>query len=258
MPLRSAIRLSSPFRDAPFLLAALLLFAAALPGCHNTCVIFTSNPGGAIQIKAGDPPPSCTLSTARVALQVVVQAAPSCAACAPSNRIAHMFLSLRGIDLHPGVIADRASPDWQPLAPQLAAPPIQLDFGLGAATTPQLLSELVFIPAGQYRQVRLRLVPNQPSPGDPSPEKNACGSAGFNCVVMADGSIEPLILDHAAPELLITSDRIAGGFLLLPPDSTAELTLELEPSRTLAATSTGAARLVPTLTARAHLTRNPL
>jgi hypothetical protein len=252
MPLRFFFGVSPPSRNASFPLAA-LFFAVALIGCHNTCVIFTSNQGGTLQIKAGDPPPSCTLSTTRAAIQVAVRATPVCTPCAPSNRIAHIFLSLRGIDLHPSVIADLGSPDWQQLAPQFAAQPIQLDLVPGAATAPHLLTEPTFLPAGQYRQVRLRLVLNQPSPGDPLPEKNACGSAGFNCVVMADGRVEPLTLDAAAPELLITSERVAGGFLLLPPDSSAELTIELEPSWSLSASPAGAVRLSPALTARARL-----
>ena len=247
-------------RGAWFLLPALLFFAAALTGCHNTCVAFTSNQGGTLQIKAGSTPPSCTLSKANAAVRVALHAAPTCQACAPSSRIAHIFVSLRGIELHPSTIADDASPDWLEVAPQLVKQPLQVDLmsGAAAAGAPQVLAERIFIPAGEYRQVRLRLVSNRPAADEQLPEKNACGSAGFNCVVMADGRIQPLLLDDAAPELRITSDRIAGGFLLFPPDSSAELAIEFEPFWSLSSSAAGAIRLLPALAPRAHLTHNPL
>ncbi len=259
MPLLPVTEARPVSRDAWFLLPALLFFAVALGGC-NTCFTFTSNSStGTLKINVANPPPSCTLSRANAAVQVAMQTAQACDACSSPGRIEQVFLSLRGIALHPGVIADDSSPDWQELAPQLAEQPIQLDLMTRPAGSDaqQPLGEPVFVPAGEYRLVRLRLVSNQPAPDERPPEKNSCGSAGFNCVVKADGGVQPLVLSGAAPEFRITSDRITGGFLLVSPDSRAELTVEFEPLWSLSASPDGAVRLLPALAARAHLTPRP-
>ena len=58
------------------LLLALPLFGILLMGCNNTCFIFTSNPpAGTINIKAGDPKPTCMLTTANGAVRVAAFAA---------------------------------------------------------------------------------------------------------------------------------------------------------------------------------------
>jgi len=76
--------------------------------------------------------------------------------------------------------------------------------------------------------VRLRFVPNKSSIDDRLPEKYAGASVGFNCVVMADGRIRPLLPDGAAPELRITSNRIEAS-LSIPPDIDTDLVIELKP-----------------------------
>jgi hypothetical protein len=194
-----------------FLLLAVPLFGISLTGCNNTCFLFTSNPStGTINIKAGDPKRACTLTTANGTVRVLTHTVSTCNSCSTSSRIAHIFVSLRGIEVHPRAIADDASPDWQELlAPEFVAQPLQVDLISGTADrgAGKPLGEMTKVPAGFYRQVRLRFAANQPVKGDPLLEKNACGSAGFNCVVMADGHILPLLLDGDSPELRITSDR---------------------------------------------------
>src|SRR5260370_24707818 len=75
----------------------------------------------------------------------------------------------------------------------------------------------------------MRFVPNQRMTDGQLPEKNACGSAGFNCVVMADGRIQPLLLDGGSPEVRIMSHRIEGASLFIPLDTNTHLILELNP-----------------------------
>lgn len=111
------------------------------------------------------------------------------------------------------------------------------------------------IPAGIYRQVRLRFVPNQLATDDRLPEKNACGSKGFNCVVMADGRTHSFQLVGISPELRITSDRIEGTSLFIPPDTDTDLIIELKLVWTWFSSADEGVRLLPTLTGNAKVGR---
>ena len=80
------------------LLLALPLFGVSLTGCNNTCFIFTSNPPtGTINVKAGDPKPTCMLTKANGAVRVLIRDESLCEPCSSSSRIAHLFVSLRGL-----------------------------------------------------------------------------------------------------------------------------------------------------------------
>ena len=243
------------------LLLALPLFGILLMGCNNACFIFTSNPpAGTINIKAGDPKPTCMLTTANGAVRVLTHTASACSSCSASSRIAHIFVSLRGIEVHPSAIADDASPDWQELIPRLRGQPLQFDLVSAAASREDRLplGDGVAIPANAYRQLRLRFVPNQPTSDDPVPEKNACGDTGFNCVVSEDDRTYPLLLDGAPPELRVTPERIAGGFLLIPPDSNSNLVIEFNAAWSLSSFVGEGVRLRPVLIGSASVERGPV
>jgi len=239
-------------------LRAALLFVLGLTGCGNACFTFTSNPPvGTVGIKASDPSPTCRLTTLNGVVRVQMRAVPACISCAGTGHVQHIFLSIRGIEVHPSTIADEDSPDWQELAPQLARQPQQIDFMKGTAgrRAPELLTGSAAIPAGTYHQVRLRFVPNRPATDDPLPDNNACGSGGFNCVVAADGRIQPLLLDGGSPELRITSDKIEGGVLLVLPDMDSGLIIELMPVWLWHSSAADGVRLVSSLTGNARVER---
>jgi hypothetical protein len=242
-----------------FLLLIVPLFGIALTGCNNTCFLFTSNPPtGTINIKAGDAKPACTLTTTNGAVRVLTHTVSTCNSCSTSSRIAHIFVSLRGIEVHPSEIADDASPDWQELmVPEFATHPLQVDLISGTTDrgAGKPLGEMTEVPAGIYRQVRLRFEANQPATGDPLLEKNACGSARFNCVVMADGHILPLLLDGYSPELRITSDRITSTSLFIPPGTGTDLVIELKPVWAWFSSADEGVRLLPVLTGNAKVER---
>ncbi len=243
------------------LLLVLPLFGISLTGCNNACFSATSNPPtGTVNIKAGDPTPTCALTTANGAVRVLTHTVSTCTLCSTSSRIAHIFVSLRGIEIHPSAIADDAAADWQELMPLLESHPLQFDLVSAPASRGALVSlgEGVKIPAGAYRQVRLRLVPNQPSSEDPVPERNACGVAGFNCVVSEDGRTYPLLFDGAAPEFRLTSEGIAGGALLISPDSNSDLVIDFHVVWALSSFAGEGVRLLPLLIGSASVERRPV
>jgi hypothetical protein len=231
--------------------AAALLFWLTACGCKNTCVSFTSNSTtGTVIIGVTDVKPTCTLSKTNGTVRVQVGASRMQSAGAEPSSIQHIFVSLRGIEAHPSTIADEDSPDWQELAPKLAQQPMQVDLMARTANScaPGSFGEVAVAP-GTYRRIRLRLLPNQPATSEPVPENNACGSVGFNCVVTADGSVRPLALDGATPELRITSEQIAGGFFLVLPDAGTDLAIEFNTFSSLAWSAGDAVRLVAVFTA---------
>ena len=239
------------------LFLGLPLFGISLAGCNNTCFVATSNPPtGTVNIKVSDPPPTCTLRKANGAVRLATHTS-ACSACSGSSKVQHIFVTLRGVEVHPDSITDDSSPDWQELLPHLSGPPLQIDLMSGAdgMSARQSLGEATSIPAGTYRQLRLRFVSNPPTSDQTLLERNACGAAGFHCVVLEDGRIQALQLDGAAPELRITSDRIAGGSLLILPDSNSNLVLEFSVFWSLSTSDHLNVHLLPVLTASASLER---
>ncbi len=223
-----------------------MLFSLTATGCNNTCFSFTSNPPDTLVIKVSDAKPSCTFSKANGAVTVQLSASPMPDEGSTPWSLQHIFVSLRGIEAHPSTIADDGSPDWQELAPKLAQQPVQVD--LMARTAGSCASDSFgegTVPAGVYRQIRLRLVPNQPGASEPVPRENACGVVSFNCIVTADGNIRPLALDGVAPELPIASEGIAGGFFHVLPDARTDLAIKFSAHPSLSLPGGNAVRLVP-------------
>ena len=247
-----------PVRVWTSLLLAFLFFGILPAGCGNTCFVFTSNPTtGTVIVKAGDSKSSCMLARANGDVRVLTHTVSTCSSCPASSQIAHIFVSLRGLEIHPIASADDTSPDWQELMPKPPDRPIQFDL-VSAATTQDArlpLGKGITIPADSYRQLRLRFVPNHPSPGDPVPEKNLCGGTGFNCVVLADGRTYPLFFDGVQPEVRIASERIAGGSLLILPDSESNLVIEFKTDWFLGSIAGEGVRLLPVLSGSASIER---
>jgi len=221
----------------------------ALSGCNNTCVLFTSNPPtGKLEIVVTDAKPTCTLTTVKGTVLVEIGSSPMPSPSQDSSSAQHIFVTLRGIEAHPSMAAGDDSPDWQQLAPQLARHPLQVDLMervSPCAASPSVESD---VPAGVYRQIRVRLVPNQPAQGEQVPDVNACGRVGFNCVVRADGSTHPLVLDGAAPEVRIASEQVDGGSLFILPDTVNAVSIKFNANLLPAFPASDAVRLVSALT----------
>lgn len=224
-----------------------LLFWATTTACNNTCFSFHSNPSASTIVISS---PTCKFSKANGVVSLQLSSSPMPAAGGGPRSVQHIFVSLRGIEADPMVIGAGDSAGWQELAPHLVKQPVQVDLMARTPETcaPGSLGEAT-IPADVYSQIRLRLVPTRPAANEPVPEENVCGSAGFNCVVTADGGTQPLLLDGVAPELRITPERIAGGFFRVLPDAHIRLAIEFDIESSVIAPAREAAQLVPRFSA---------
>lgn len=206
---------------------AFILATVALTGCGNSCFAgFSNNGNGGIIIKAGNPPPACSLPQVNGMMRVVALKSSICESCAVGVRLQHVFVTLRGIQLHSSATTDPHSPDWLELGPQLANEPRQIDLMGGSG--PETLLRSAAIPAGIYRQVRLQFFPDAPEYVEEPLPQNVCGEARRSCVVMADGRVDELSWSDEVPELLIPAQAIEGGSLVVLPEATMELQLSFE------------------------------
>ena len=136
---------------------------------------------------------------------------PSCAF--PNGNFTHVYISIRSVQANISSTADDSSSGWQELAPQLANQPMQIDlFAAGSNTCLMtMLGSNTPLPAGNYQQIRLLLVPNSGGSG-PVPSTNNCSGQGFNCVVLHDGTIHQLDLSSQANTgLKIPPGQVVGG-----------------------------------------------
>jgi hypothetical protein len=236
---RQATRTSGTFFSTTF------LFCLTLLGCNNNCFVFVSNPGGSISTST----PSCQLNAATGTVSLRVTASPAASTEPGPTSIRHIFVTLRGIEALPSAIAADDSPNWRQLAPKLATQPEQLDLLAHSIDScePSAFDD-VAVPADAYREIRLRLLPNQLATNESAPEENACGSVGFNCVVTFDGGIRPLALDALTSQFQIPSDHISGGFFRVLPDTPINLDIEFKPQSSLLLSADEAIRLVPAFT----------
>ncbi len=253
---------------------AVLLLCLAVPGCGSTCVSgFWNGSGSGVRVSNT----SCPLSTATgaVIVQMSTASAPpagsaafpaphSSAHASPSpspsalpNHVQHIFLTLRGIEAHPSMTADEDSSGWQELAPDLAAHPLQLD--LLAQLDPSRNSPSLDVPVGaifpatvpadEYRQLRLRLLPRDASPNDLIPQSNPCGNVGWNCIVFADRSVRPLEFapseSAGAAEFRIAPEHGADSVFLILPGEVIHLSIEFDAAASVFFTSNAGVRLAP-------------
>lgn len=236
-------------------LLAALIFCLTIVGCNNYCFVFVSNPGGSISTSSNTP--SCQLNSATGTVRLRVAPSPTASVeTAPTPipaSIEHIFVTLRGIEATTSAIPNDDSSNWRELAPQLATQPEQLDLlahNSDSFDQNQNTFADVAIPADAYRQIRLRLSPpDQPATDEPAPQENACGRVGFNCVIIADGKIRPLVLDGLSSQFQIQSGQIAGGFFRVFPDTATNLKIEFNPQSSLFFPAGETIRMLPAFTA---------
>jgi Domain of unknown function (DUF4382) len=257
MQCRHSFRLSESASHVHFFV--ILLFCLSFAACNNYCFQFVSNPGGSISTSSNAP--SCQLNTSAGTVSLRITASPA-AFTQPTPTptpasIQHIFVTLRGIEATPSAIPDDDSLNWRELAPQLATQPQQLDLLANCSDSCDQNQNTIAgaaIPADAYRQIRLRLAPNQPATDESVPEQNACGSVGFNCVVTTDGRIRSLVLDNSSSQFHISSGQISGGFFRVLPDTPVNLEIEFNPQSSLFFPANEAVRMVPAFTVEPQAT----
>jgi hypothetical protein len=243
--------LHSDLSQKIFLSSLFLYFCLGAAGCGNTCVVGVWNGSGA---KIGVSNNACPFAKATGAISVRLGGIPSSASDFNSSSsspqtIHHIFIALRGVQAHANVDAAEAASGWQDLAPDLVAHPVQLDLlalGEERFRSDLLASALAptMVPADEYRQIRFRLLPAEPSPTEALPESNACGNAGWNCIVFKDGSVWALVFGAGESEfrfLPISNDQSLFRVL---PDGLTSLSLQLDPASLVALRSVGTVRLI--------------
>jgi hypothetical protein len=233
-------------RNHPFrLLCAGFLLCVSLVGCGDTCFVII----GIFPNTSSSNPPSCKLGAGGGTVNVRVNSELASSGTPIVPNLQHIFVTLRGIDAHPSALAVEDSSDWQELAPELENEPVQIDLmaspSAGSHSCDSSLIAKTFVRADTYRQVRLRLIPNQPAADERLPQHNNCANVGFNCVVAKNGQTYPLALENDPHELRIPSDRIVGGSFNVLPDSEIQLSIAFNPFSSLASPAGDAVRIAP-------------
>jgi hypothetical protein len=259
--MRPTDALEAPANALPESFSAMLLLCLAVSGCATTCYsgFWNGNTSGVAVSNT-----SCPLTKANGAVIVQMSAAsapPAASAAFPSppaspRDVQHIFVTLRGIEAHPGRMVDEDSSGWRELAPALTAHPMQLD--LLALLAPSAMTGdsrslglpadanvPATVPADEYRQLRLRLVPLHPSPDELIPESNACGNVGWNCIVFADSSVRPLQFDDAAAEFPIHPEESTDIAFRVLPGEVIHVSIEFDPASSVFFASNAAVRFVP-------------
>jgi hypothetical protein len=199
-------------------------------------------------VVGGSAPTTCTLSKTMAKVEVTADLVPACTNCTSSQQVAHVHLAISGVELHSGAVADRDSPDWQELAPDLAKEPRTFDLAAdsGSGESAAALTVAGKIPAGTYYQLRLRLAGPSSPRTDQGSVTQSCGSVHGSCVVSAAGDVRALQTLDGEPYLRVE--------LASPIDIRAEqlnqLHLEFSPGSALRKSSDGTMEVAPLLHGR--------
>jgi uncharacterized protein DUF4382 len=244
--------------------SALLLLSAWIlgtTGCNNSCVSGFFAPGGStVNVKAGNPPPSCSVSTANGMVHLEIGAASGTPSTpfviAPLRpRVTHLYVTVAGVDVHSSPLAVDDTSGWQPLGASLQQHPLQMDL----LADPQANADSAPfpdapLPTGAYRQIRLRLA--SPLSVAPAVETSRCGTGTPHCVVFSDSRVSPLDFPVSRPNLRIVLDGAPGHELYVPPDGAVALVIELDRDRTFLWPSGDSFFLEPVFHLRVQLPAN--
>ena len=226
-----------------------LVLCFLLFGCGDTCFVII---GIFPNTTSATNPPTCNLGAGNGTVTVGINSVRPSSVAPMSPNLEHVFITLRGIEAHPSALADEDSPDWQELAPELASEPVQIDLMAATDSSASCISRLTHksvVRASVYRQIRLRLVSDQPTAGDLLPKQNKCGGGGFNCVVDINGYTHALMLKNGEHHLLITSDHIADGSFNVLPGTETRLSIVFEPYSSIATAVSDAVQVLPVFSA---------
>jgi hypothetical protein len=226
-----------------------ILLCCALPGCGGDyCIVGIFSPGGTTNLNPTCPP---SKPTGNVTLTF---GSPTASESAPV-RTPHLFVTLRGVDALATPVPGEDAAVWQELAPELTDRPVQVELtapDAGFCESGPLGS--ADVPVGVYRQLRLRLVPNPPAgtaADAPALDESACGANVFSCLILPGATAQPLAWADSA-DVVISSDRIADGFIRVLPETSVHVSISLDPRSSLALPEGAALRFLPSFSASAR------
>jgi len=167
----------------------------------------------------------------------------------PNGPFKNVWVTVTRVQAHTSSSAGQNAGGWVDLV-DLRNQPMQIDL-LSLASTTCLLTQLGStsgIPTGKYQQIRIYLLSNSPASSEMSPSPNHCGGNGFNCVVLADNSIQTLLLSSESQTgIKIPPGQISGGGLTVAEGQTVDLNIEFDACSSIVQQGNGQFRLKPTL-----------
>ncbi len=168
------------------------------------------------------------------------------------NQFEEVWVTVTRVRAHTSSTAGPNGAGWVDLV-DLRANPLQIDL-LDAPALQCALATLgssTGLPAGDYQQIRLHLLSNNPGPTEATPSPNACaGTGGFNCVKPVLSNMEILLLNSQDLNgIKIPPGRIVGGAISLAAGQTADINIEFNACDSIILQGNGQFRLKPALTA---------
>jgi len=216
----------SPGHLRSSLLWTVMFTVAVLSGCGHWCFAGYSAPGNNGSPTEPTDGTTCASSHTGGTVQAVALKSSVCKGCDASSAVEHVFVTLRGIELHANTMNVPGDADWIEISPQLADQPRQMDL-LGGLSS-EILVENARVPAGYYREIKLQFFEEASANTEGLPRENACGNKGWNCVVHADGTVEALRWPSDALELVIPLESMHGNAMVVLPDANTYLELKLK------------------------------
>jgi len=191
------------------------------------------------------------VSSGMATVNVSISDPPSCSP--PAGSFKSVFITIRSVQAHTSATADDNSPGWVELVPELNTQPVQVDLlnlpANGACLLKQLGSN-TSLPTGDYQQIRLLLVPDNPGSGAGT-SPNACATLGqvFNCVVTSNNTSELQLSSQANTGLRIPPGQVVGGPIHVAAGQSVDINVDFNACASIIQEGNGTFRLKPTLTA---------
>ena len=173
---------------------------------------------------------------------------PTC--MAPTGDLANVWVTVTRVRAHLSSSAGSNDAGWVDLV-DLTANPLQVDL-LDLVSTQCILTTLgstTGLPVGDYQQIRIHLLSNNPGAGEATPSPNHCaGTGGYNCVDSTTSGLDLLVLgSQANTGIRIPPGQIAGGGILLVAGQAADINIDFDACRSVIQQGNGTWRLKPTL-----------
>ncbi len=216
-----------PSRYWPIILFLVCAFGLALLATCGGC-------GG----ESSSPPGTGTVST-------TLSDPPTC-----QNTFKNIWITITRVRAHTSSSAGPNDSGWVNLV-ERTSNPMQLDLlnlSGGACVLTQLASTSG-IPAGQFQQIRVHLLDNNPTSATTFPSPNHCGNQGFNCVVTSSGIQTLQLSSETQTGIKIPSGQIAGGKFVVTAGTVLDLNIDFDACSSIVQQGASQFRLKPVLRA---------